>query len=429
MDEAIARYPAVVAHYRFTLGSALKAQGKLDEAVAAYREAIRLRLDFAQAYSGLVLALKAQGKLDEAVAAYRDVIRLKPDNAEAYFNLGGVLRAQGDYTGSLAMFRRGHEMGSKEPGWPHPSARCVDHAEREAPLAQRLTVVLKGEDRPKDNAERLSLAAMCQETNRFAAAARLTAEALATDPKLGDDLRASHRHEAAGRAALAGFGQDVDDPRPDEAAKNRQARDWIRADLGLYSKILDARNARDCFAIMQHLQHWNECTSLVGTHDAAALAKLPADEQKEWQALWAQVAELELRAKDLEKRRIAESGVVPMQESKTVVPTLKDQSIASPDREILIVGDEAPAISVSNWVKGDPVDRLDPKKTYFVEFWATWCEACRLTIPHLTELQKKYKGKGVTIIGVSVDQNQNAVMPFVEKMGDKMNYTIAIDDV
>jgi hypothetical protein len=47
----------------------------------------------------------------------------------------------------------------------------------------------------------------------------------------------------------------------------------------------------------------------------------------------------------------------------------------------------------------------------------------------LTELQKKYKDKGVTIIGVSVDQNQNAVAPYVSGMGAKMDYTIAIDDL
>src|SRR5262249_31409757 len=151
IDEAIARYPAVVAHDRFRLGSALKVQGKLDEAAAAYREAIRLEPNHAQAYSGLVLALKDQGKLDEAVAAYREAIRLKPDNAEVHFHLGGVLRAQGDYAGSLAMLRRGHELGSKQPGWSYPSAEWVANAQRQAAMAQRLTVVLKGEDRPKDN--------------------------------------------------------------------------------------------------------------------------------------------------------------------------------------------------------------------------------------------------------------------------------------
>ncbi len=432
VDEAIAGYPAVVAHDRCTRGSALRDQGKLEEAVAAYREAIRLAPNDAQAYSGLVLALMAQGKLDEAIAGYREAIRLVPDNALAHFHLGGVLRARGDYAGSLAMLRRGHELGSKQPGWRHPSAAWVAKAQWQATLAERLTVVLRGEDRPKDNAERLFLAAMCQETNRFAAAARLTAEALETDPKLGDDLQASYRHRAADCAALAGLGQGLDEPRPDRAARDRfrvQARDWIRADLGLCTRRLDGRNAMEYFAVVEALQNWQDCPDLAGIRDAAILSRLPADEQKEWRALWAQVAELESRAGDLLERLRAESGRVPVPGLTTTVPTSKEKSVASPDRQTLTVGDDAPAISVSRWVKGDPVDRFDRGKTYVVEFWATWCGPCRISIPHLTELQKKYRGKGVTIIGVSVDQNHNLVAPFVKEMGDKMDYTVAVDDV
>jgi len=96
----------------------------------------------------------------------------------------------------------------------------------------------------------------------------------------------------------------------------------------------------------------------------------------------------------------------------------------------LSVGSSAPPITVSGWVKGEPIERLDPSKTYVVEFWATWCGPCRASIPHLTELQKKYKDRGVTFLGVSVwEQDQEKVEPFVKEMGDKMDYTVALDDV
>jgi len=49
---------------------------------------------------------------------------------------------------------------------------------------------LKGDERPKDNAERLALAQMCYDTKRHAAAARFW-RALEADPKLGDDRQAS----------------------------------------------------------------------------------------------------------------------------------------------------------------------------------------------------------------------------------------------
>jgi thiol-disulfide isomerase/thioredoxin len=94
----------------------------------------------------------------------------------------------------------------------------------------------------------------------------------------------------------------------------------------------------------------------------------------------------------------------------------------------LSVGDPAPKLEVSSFVKGEPVTKLEPGKFYVVEFWATWCGPCRATIPHLTELQKKHPD--VNFIGVSVwEQDQKLVKPFVEKMDDKMSYRVAMDAV
>ena len=95
------------------------------------------------------------------------------------------------------------------------------------------------------------------------------------------------------------------------------------------------------------------------------------------------------------------------------------------------LGEKAPPLTIKEWVKGDPVDvtKADGKNVYVVEFWATTCAPCRQSIPHLTEMQKKFKDKNVTFIGVSTDDAKTVseVKPFVEKMGDKMNYVVAID--
>jgi thiol-disulfide isomerase/thioredoxin len=50
----------------------------------------------------------------------------------------------------------------------------------------------------------------------------------------------------------------------------------------------------------------------------------------------------------------------------------------------LKIGDKAPSLEVSRWVKGEKVERLEKDQTYVVEFWATWCGPCIQTIPHLT---------------------------------------------
>jgi len=94
----------------------------------------------------------------------------------------------------------------------------------------------------------------------------------------------------------------------------------------------------------------------------------------------------------------------------------------------LNVGDPAPKLDVKEFVKGEPVKGLEKGKVYVVEFWATWCGPCKVSIPHLTELQKKHKD--VVVIGVSAfEQDFGKVKPFVEEMGAKMDYRVAMDAV
>ena len=80
LTAAVAVRPgSAMAHTR--LGIALATQGKLDEAIAEFREAIRLKPDDAAAHYNLGNALHDHGKLDEAIAECREAIRLKPDDA------------------------------------------------------------------------------------------------------------------------------------------------------------------------------------------------------------------------------------------------------------------------------------------------------------------------------------------------------------
>ena len=98
--------------------------------------------------------------------------------------------------------------------------------------------------------------------------------------------------------------------------------------------------------------------------------------------------------------------------------------------DILNIGDAPPPLAVSSFVKGDKIDKLDSDKTYVVEFWATWCGPCRESIPHLTELAHQFKDRGVQFIGVDVwEDNVGKVQPFVDKMGEKMDYNVALDSV
>ncbi|HMP02858.1 MAG TPA: redoxin family protein [Gemmatales bacterium] len=93
----------------------------------------------------------------------------------------------------------------------------------------------------------------------------------------------------------------------------------------------------------------------------------------------------------------------------------------------LTLGDAAPKMVFSQFVKGEPVKEFNKGTVYVLEFWATWCGPCIAAIPHVTELQKKYPK--VVFIGVNVwEDDPEKVKKFVEKMGEKMEYRVAIDE-
>ena len=186
--------------------------------------------------------------MDQAVVYYRKAIDLDPKLAEPHCNLGHVLANQGWFAESLAALKRGHELGSTQPGWSYPSAAWVLEAEAKAAMEQKLPAFLRGEFVPSVNEGRMGLAAVCQAKNLSHAAAGLYASAFNAEPKLADDLLAHHRYMAACQDALASAGQVDDAAKLDDKEKARlrkQALDWLRADLVMRTKQLESGKLAD----------------------------------------------------------------------------------------------------------------------------------------------------------------------------------------
>jgi len=107
-------------------------------------------------------------------------------------------------------------------------------------------------------------------------------------------------------------------------------------------------------------------------------------------------------------------------------------SAACQSEASLKVGSVAPALQVSRWVKGDGPYKFESGKVYVVEFWATWCQPCRESIPHLTQMARTYKDT-VTFVGVNVWERgsgkdmEDSVDSFVRNMGSNMDYFVARD--
>lgn len=61
-----------------------------------------------------------------------------------------------------------------------------------------------------------------------------------------------------------------------------------------------------------------------------------------------------------------------------------------------------------------------------VDFWATWCPPCKMSIPELVKLQEKYRDKGLVVLGISLDDPGRASDEYLRAFKEKynINYTI-----
>jgi predicted O-linked N-acetylglucosamine transferase (SPINDLY family) len=96
------QYPEALSN----LGNALCDQGRADEAVACYEQAVALKPDYAEAHNNLGNALTEQGRLEEAIAHYEQALAVKADYPAALSNLGNVFLAQGELSRAIALYER-----------------------------------------------------------------------------------------------------------------------------------------------------------------------------------------------------------------------------------------------------------------------------------------------------------------------------------
>jgi peroxiredoxin len=79
---------------------------------------------------------------------------------------------------------------------------------------------------------------------------------------------------------------------------------------------------------------------------------------------------------------------------------------------------------------GQTIDltELRSRGPVLIDFWATWCKPCLVSLPELNALHRRFGPRGLTIIGVSVDGPRNfpKVRPAAQRLG--LEFSIVIDE-
>ena len=101
-----------------------------------------------------------------------------------------------------------------------------------------------------------------------------------------------------------------------------------------------------------------------------------------------------------------------------------DRSALGGQEESPLIGKPAPSFTLQD-LNGKQVSLSDFKgKVVLLDFWATWCPPCSAAIPHMQALHKKYKDKGLVLIGINHETDHAKVKEFAR---DRISYVVLLD--
>ena len=314
-NPSVTEFQSDLASSHYNIGNLLSETGQPAEALKAYESALAIRrklvrehpefFDFASALGNTLnhIAIgdlkanrfeEARIRLRQAVDWQRKALASNPKNpiyrqflANHLQNMIRAARGLGDSEGVAEAERALAELRESDPA--------------NIALDARLIAIHRGDQQPRDNAERLQLAQRAYDKALQADATKLWADALEADPKLAEDRRAQVRYNAACAAALGGCGRGKDNPAPDDAAKAKlreRARAWLQAELAAWTGLVESGPPEARPVVAPTLQHWKENGDLAGIREAKALEALHEAEREPWRALWAGVDTLLVKAQD-----------------------------------------------------------------------------------------------------------------------------------
>lgn len=286
-EAAVAKSPSPVASEHLVdilahLGRTREAESNGLKAVGEYPTELSLRMRLASVYVDQV-------KLDEALLAFSEALKIRREYPVALYRKGVVLFLKGDYRASLPFLERGHRnWGAGEPD-AHARHAVIERCKELLALEARLSAVLAGKDKPSSPSEAVSFAEICLRQSRTVAAARLCRDALEVAPGLASGKWCLYIAGVAAARAGCGDGSDAGTLSAAEKAEMRAAAlRHLRAELAELDKQQAKGTAEAKEGVRIKLTQFLTAEWLAGVRDAGRNV-LGDDERNEWEHFWCDV--------------------------------------------------------------------------------------------------------------------------------------------
>jgi thiol-disulfide isomerase/thioredoxin len=99
-----------------------------------------------------------------------------------------------------------------------------------------------------------------------------------------------------------------------------------------------------------------------------------------------------------------------------------------PERTLVKQGDVVSDMTVVGLDgKPTPMKSLIGGKVALIDVWATWCQPCKLAMPHLQALHNQFKDRGFVVVGVMTDANATKIGSGYMK-DNPVSYPVVLDD-
>jgi serine/threonine-protein kinase len=257
-------------------------------------------------YLALGGTLIIQRKMDEAVAALRQAVTLKPNSGTAAQALSQAHIMKGEFEAAEREARRWLALGKTDPNEAASAAQYHEFTKLLLDLDKKLPAILEGREKRGDDPNRLVLLArVCDYRDYPVAAVRFYEKVLASNPlwqdSLGDDYCRALLRAAAGRCKDS---RQLDDK--ERRMHYSQAIIWLlvrsaqrsqrmadaltreRASLATGGEK-DRVTAQIRVSTEQELRRWKQDPDLALVRDEAVLAKLPSEAQKQLREFWSRI--------------------------------------------------------------------------------------------------------------------------------------------